>query len=171
MWSASYCDNYAWLIVFLLESIIIHEDILFKKWSIRLRFNWVQLNFNWLIAFDLVEWSNCQSRSIEIVWIYSELVKTKVSDKIVHFVKSLWFFAQRYSMYIDWNLKQCQILSLPYDVTGPFFLFPKQSCKPQKIDEKWQNLQHTTTYVFPKLLKNDIKDFKADIFDFSTYLK
>ena len=89
----------------------------------------------------------------------SELVKTKVLDKLFILWRARDFLHRSTLWYVDWNSKQCQILSQPCDVTVPFSPFPWQSSKPPKIDAKWQYLKTKTTYTIRKLSKNYIEDF------------
>ena len=102
-----------------------------------------------------------QGISYQEIW-GSTLVKldgSLVKKKIVISWRVHDFLHRSTLWYVDWNSKQCQILLQPCNVTGPFYPYPRQSSKPRKIDEKWQNLKPKTTYTIRKLSKNDIEDF------------
>ena len=73
---------------------------------------------------------------------YRKLAKLQVSEKLYILWRVRDFLHRSTLCYIDWNSKQCQILSQPCDFTGPFSPFPRQSSKPRKIDEKWKTRNH-----------------------------
>ena len=89
------------------------------------------------VAYEFYNWA------YECLWVLQlglrvalEILKVELVGLLRKKLFILWrvrdFLDRSTLWYIDWNSKQCQILSQPCDVTGPFFPFPRQSSKPKR---------------------------------------
>ena len=94
--------------------------------------------------------------------INSELVKTKISDKLFILWRVRDFLHRSTLWYVDWNSKQCQILSQLCDVTGPSSPFPWRSSQPRKFDEKMTKFKTQNHLYHSKALEKRYRELLSE---------
>ena len=140
---------------------------------------WFKEFFNRIIKLVTLEWYS-KPQYLALVFVFKKWSKSKEKQRwkksafdttnVDGIVRSFIFLCRKGVQLIFWLIMIIEGLNkrknygaifsytwVPrYSMTS---LFPRQSPKHRKIDEKWQKLKCVTTYIFWKLSKNDIEDF------------